>query len=264
MMTDLHTSCATGEAIPPVNGHNTTDRSPRFHVLFDIDGTLTDDLDAPQIDNRYALGNALIEIFCDFLREGGMDRCAAERVLVEYAEQNIYWDYPDFIHHFGFPTEDAWQRLRSWHAKHIRVYQDGVQLVRRLHNHGYALHIVSNNPLSGCLLKLEVAGLGGLQGTPWFSRIFCSNIHRGQKGSPAFWERAIISAGITPSQAIVIGNDFAEDFKVPDGIGVRQHYIVDRNGILTQSSERPWIVKNLALVEAHLIESCQTQSTPCD
>ncbi len=232
------------------------------HILFDIDGTLTDDRDRPQIQAHFTLGNAVFEIFRDLMVAAGESRVQAERSLAQYAKQHVYWDYADFIHQFNLPPADTWNRLREWHADHIRVYADGVDLVRQLHREGYPLHIISNNPLSGCLLKLEVAGLGGLQGTPFFSRIFCSNIQRGQKSSMAYWQRALVSADIRPEQAIVIGNDLHEDFEVPAQIGIDRCFIVDRHSRLALSAG-PVLVDDLRNVEGLLRDLSRTEDVSC-
>lgn len=199
-------------------------------MLVDIDGTLTDDRAEPQIDPRHPLGNALFRILRAELVRAGATRAVAERALRQYTVEHVFWDYADFISHFQLPAERVWALFRAWHARHLKVYPDGVEMVYDLYHRGHPLFIISNNPLTGCLLKLEVARLGSLQGTPWFGRVFCSNIMRGQKGRPDYWARAFTSAGLAPSEVVVVGNDLKEDFRVPRALGIRHTFLVARAG----------------------------------
>ena len=203
------------------------------HILFDIDGTLTGDRAEPQIAPQHVMGNALFDILMDEFAHAGGDPHQAEALFLEYAKENVFWDYPDYIQRFRLPPQRTWARLREWHLRHLKVFPDGVELVRRLHHQGRHLHIISNNPLTGCLLKLEAAGLGALDGTSWFQRVFCSNITHGQKGRVEYWERALISAGLQPADVMVVGNDPKEDGFIPFAAGVRSFVLVDRGGQFT-------------------------------
>lgn len=206
-------------------------------MLVDIDGTLTDDRTVPQIDPRHPLGNALFAILADEVVQTGVARDEVEARLLQFTRELVFWDYADFIQHFRLPATRVWARLAAWHAEHIHVYADGVSLVHELHRRGYPLFIISNNPLTGCLLKLQVAGLGSLSGAPSFGRIFCSNVTRGQKGRREYWERAFISAGLEPREVVVVGNDWKEDFLVPHEVGIRHTFLVDRTGAMVRPEQ---------------------------
>lgn len=228
---------------------STSSRLP--HVLFDIDGTLTDDADIPQIDSRYVMGNALFELFTDRLVEQGMHRDKASRALHEYAEAKMYWDYDDFVRNFSIPEPEIWDALTCWHRDNLHIYEDGVHLVHRLFDQGIPLHIVSNNPRTGCLLKLEAAELGSLQGSEYFREIFCSNQQYGQKHDVRFWERVLSSSGLDPAQTVIVGNNLHEDYEVPSRLGFCGSFIVDRENVLhpQPSDPGPHIVRSLWDVE---------------
>ncbi len=219
------------------------------HVLFDIDGTLTDDAGPPQIDSRYVMGNALFEIFTDHLVKKGMDRAEASRKLHEYAEEKLFWDYDDFVNKFNLPEPGIWNDLRHWHHQHLHIYADGVALVRRLYDQGFPLHIVSNNPRLGCLLKLEAAGLGTLEGSRYFSSIFCSNHQCGQKSSLGFWKRILNASGLDPGETVIVGNNPHEDHEVPAQLNFRGSYLVDREGIYSPGTGGAVFVNTLLDVD---------------
>lgn len=225
--------------------HDFFDVSP--HILFDIDGTLTDDSGTPQIDSRHIMGNALFEGITECMVEQGMPRAVASRALQTYAEETTYWDYDDFVRHFHLPEPRIWDALTDWHRENLHVYEDGVYLVKHLFEQGYPLHIVSNNPRTGCLMKLEAAGLGTLQGSPYFQQIFCSNEQYGQKHDLRFWDRVISSSGLNPEQIVIVGNNLHEDYEVPCQLGICGSFIVDREKALVPdlSAYGPTIVQSL-------------------
>lgn len=229
--------------------------NPNVNVLFDIDGTLINDTRTPQIDSRYVMGNALFEIFSNHLTDGGMSRLDASQLLYNYAQEKVYWDYDDFVRRFQIPEPEIWDQLILWHDENLEVYADGIQLVHRLFDLGYPLHIVSNNPRIGCLLKLKTAGLGTLQGSSYFRSIFCSNHQLGQKFSVEFWQRILTTSKLVPSQTVIVGNNPHEDYEVPRQLGFYASYIVDRDHIYDPEPSGPFLVRDLREVELLLAHS---------
>jgi len=196
--------------------------------FIDIDATITDDGDVRQIASEHPLNNALFGIFCDIMVENGWERNKAVDALVAHADDLIFWDYEDFIKEFNLPAKHTWSQIIKWHDDHLVVYEDAVSMIRRLHATGFPLYIISNNPIQGCLLKLQRAGLGTLEGTPWFKDIFGSNKLNGQKCSVEFWERALACNNILPEDIVVIGDNLKDDFQVPSQVGIRHFFMVDR------------------------------------
>ena len=194
----------------------------------DIDATITDDGDVHQIAAGHPLGNALFSVLSDIMVQGGWDRQAAAAALEAHAAEVVFWDYQDFVKTFNLPSEQAWDRMVQWHDEHLIVYPDAVVMVRELHDMGMPLYIMSNNPVLGCLLKLQRAGLGTLEGTPWFKDILGSNKLKGQKGSVEYWRRAFAHTGLKPEAIAVIGDNLKDDFQVPRQVGVRHFFLVDR------------------------------------
>jgi FMN phosphatase YigB (HAD superfamily) len=220
-------------------------------ILFDIDGTITGDLDptAPQIGPGHILDNAIFDVIAGVMRNvNGLAEDEAARRIREVADKTVFWDYPDFISELGLPSRETWGRLRLWHRENLTVYQDAVQLVRRLHSvSGLALAVISNNPVTGCLLKLERAALGTLRGAPCFTHILGSNLLRGQKHDPAYWRRGLDALGHDPRQVWVVGDSPSEDGNIPVRLGVGHVWLVDRAGLYTRHPSRnATIVRSLA------------------
>jgi FMN phosphatase YigB (HAD superfamily) len=194
----------------------------------DIDATITDDGDMRQIEPGHPLSNALFSVLRDVMVQDGWDRDKAETALEAHANDVVFWDYHDFIGEFQLPARHAWDEIIRWHDDHLVVYPDAVRMVKRLHERGMPLYIISNNPILGCLLKLQRAGLGTLEGSPWFKDILGSNRLNGQKGSIDFWERAMAYTGLPVDDIAVIGDSVNDDLRIPQQIGVRHFCIVDR------------------------------------
>jgi len=196
--------------------------------FIDIDGTIVFDGQRRQIGEKYPLGNAIFEIIHAAMVERGMKSEIASAKLKSYAEQHVFWDYPDFIQAFNLPEQQIGQRITDWHNANLSVHPDAVQAITALHAKGHRLFIISNNPYTGCLLKLQRAGLGNGRNSPFFEDIFSSDRLRGQKSSPAYWREAIRRSGIPPENIAVIGDHPDEDGRIPKNAGIGHIFLIDR------------------------------------
>lgn len=223
--------------------------------LIDIDGTLTNNRAAPQISKNHILNNALFEVLADAMKDEGWEREQAAQALLELGDAMGFWDYPDFIHHFDLPEERTLRRLSDWHRENIKVYDDGVEMVRTLHDGGLDLYICSNNPFSGSLLKLQRAELSTLEGSPYFKGLVSSNVHKGQKGSEAFWQRGISDLELDPSTLAMIGDNPIEDGTRAREAGIQTIFLVDREQTeAVISTDEAFIVRRLTEVPPLLQE----------
>jgi len=217
--------------------------------LVDIDGTLTNDRETPQISKDYILNNALFGVLVDAMKDEGWEREPAAQALIELGESMVFWDYPDFIQHFNLPEEQTMHRLSDWHTKNIKVYDDGVEMVQTLHDHGMDLYIISNNPLSGCLLKLQRAGLSTLEGSMYFKGFVSSNVHQGQKYSGAFWKRGLADIGLDPATLAMVGDHPVEDGSRAKEAGLRIIFRINREqSEAVISTDEVFVVRRLTEV----------------
>lgn len=205
-------------------------RNPRISAcVIDIDATITDDRSEPQIHPGHPLNNALLNVIIQLMHENGWEIPSAREAVIRHGDKKVFWDYPDFLEAFGLPEKEAWKRIVQWHDEHLIVYPDAVRMVRRLHGSGLPLFIVSNNPLSGCLLKLHRAGLSGMRESEYFQDVIGSNVCMGQKYSAAFWERCLDRIECPPHQVAIIGDNPKEDCAIPRSLGVKTVVLVDRS-----------------------------------
>lgn len=201
------------------------------YFFIDIDGTITDNNPEKKYpESKLVWKNPIFGVMRDVMVEEGWDGEEAKKKIEEYADKVIWWDYPDFIAEFNLPIEKTWERIYKWHQDYLIVYQDTVELIKKLYKMGKNLYIVSNNPIVGCLLKLKRAGLGDITGSSYFKRILGANILRGQKSQIELWERAIAQIGVKPEQISIIGDNEKEDGEVPLCTGIGRSFIISRNG----------------------------------
>ena len=221
-------------------------------ILCDIDATVTD----VYAEHSHAdFRNKVFDIFARGIacrRKISLDE--AHCVLQDFADNlMVWWDYPDFITNFDLDPIVVWQEMRQVHKDMLYVYEDAVEMVKHLHSLGKNLYIVSNNPVTGCLLKLGVASLADLSGTPYFKRIFGTNVTRGMKSQVPMWRRIVANLGVEPSKIVIIGDSIKEDFEVPRSAGIGNTIIVDRKSEKTAQECDGYIaVNSLTLVNGKL------------
>lgn len=199
------------------------------YYIFDIDGTLSRYVDYER--SAFLHGNFLFPIIRDMMLEKGMDRGEAEEAILRETRENVFWDYCDFVTAFKLDAAEAYRRFRAWHARHIAPHADAVALAKRLRAAGRRLFVVSNNPFTGCLMKLQACGLADDTGTDFFDQILGTNRLRGCKGAPGVWQRALDSIAVDPSLVCTVGDNPVEDGELPRRCGVGAAFLFDRGRI---------------------------------
>ena len=196
-----------------------------FSFFIDIDGTITDYRPGALDHGKLLFGNFLFPIIRELMMEQGCTQAEAEILIRREMRENVFWCYGDFVRKFNLPVAAAAERFRAWHAENLTVRRDTVELIGMLAARHVPLYIISNNPVDGCLMKLERAGLpaGNFRG------IFGTDVMRGCKDRTASWERALKLAGVAPETAAVIGDNEKEDGTVPRSCGIPRSFLLDRS-----------------------------------
>lgn len=198
-------------------------------LFVDIDATITD-FTKPFPPESLVGQQPVLGVLRDVMVDNGWNEDEAISAIMKYADEVIWWDYPDFVAEFDLPRDEAWERIFAWHDEYLSVYDDTVELVKTLKAEDRVkLFIVSNNPVAACLLKLRRAGLAELDGTPWFHRILGANLLRGQKSQKELWRRAIAQTGMNPENLATLGDHPIEDGANPLTCGIGQAFILCRD-----------------------------------
>ena len=201
-----------------------------INALFvDIDSTIIDPVSSNIPKDGVLFGNQIFEVIKSEMVEQGWDAGEATKAIRKYADETIWWDYPDFIAMHDLPLEKIWRKIYKWHEENLKVYADTVETIKKLHGMGKKLFIISNNPVSGCLLKLQKAGLADLHGSEYFCRIFGTNLIRGCKDSRSAWKRALTHIALPPEKVAVLGDNEKEDADIPLSCGAGTAYIIKRD-----------------------------------
>ena len=201
-------------------------------IICDIDATITDVNRVDGNTNDSFRDDIFAAISGMIALKRGISREIARGMLEDYANNLvIWWDYNDFIADFDLDTVEFWRKLREIHQRALLPCEDAVNMIKYLYGAGKRMYIVSNNPITGCLLKLERAGLGTLEGSPYFERIFGTNITRGMKKQLPMWKRVIASFDVPASKMVTVGDNKEEDFKYPAMAGIRNSIIVRRDAV---------------------------------
>ena len=203
-------------------------------IICDIDATITDVNRIAGNTNDSFREDVFAAIAGMIALRRGISRDVARGMLEDYANNLvIWWDYNDFIADFDLDAALFWRHLREIHQRALLPCEDAVNMIKYLYSAGKRMYIVSNNPVTGCLLKLERAGLGTLEGTPYFERVFGTNITRGMKKQLPMWKRIIASFDVPAAKMIMVGDNPEEDFKYPAMAGISKSIIVRRDAVET-------------------------------
>ncbi len=210
----------------------------------DIDGTITDYKSDAITQDALLAGNFLFPILRDMLQEKGWDYTEASKAIAALIEDIVFWDYTDLIDKFNLSRTEAFRRIRQWHDKNLTCYDDMIETVKALAAMGKKLFIISNNPYWGCRFKLEKAGLATPETIPCFKQIFGTNLINGCKNSSAVWHRALAQISVNPGKIATIGDNPAEDGKIPQSCGIGYSFILNRKSQISLRRDDNFIYLN--------------------
>ena len=94
------------------------------------------------------------------------------------------------------------------------------------------MFVTSNNPSSGILLKLTIAGLAEIWGSKYFLQYLNPPALHHMKEEPAFWRQALAHTGLDPRRITVIGDSWSDDVLAPRAAGITSsiQFVRDRPG----------------------------------
>jgi FMN phosphatase YigB (HAD superfamily) len=215
-------------------------------MVVDIDGTLTSEKNTGyRMENR-VFQNSILGIIRDLLAQThGLSFDEATAKMQAHYNDVIWWDYPEYLSDFDLPLEEGWRLIEEWTREDSEVHEDGVRMIKYFAERNKKLVVISNNPVVGCMLKLQAAGLAERLYSPYFERILGANILRGQKSQLSLWKRAAAYIGVPPENVVIIGDNILEDGEVPLAAGFGNAIIVQREGKKAETKK-----KNIILVES--------------
>lgn len=215
-------------------------------LFIDVDGTITRSrADAPSgppgAPNDVSVEWLLRE--AAFLQKR-INRQTAGRIIRDTDESTPWAHWTDLIRALDLDACSFWEYAYREACKYIEpVSEDLPAMIADLHKAGYLMFIASNNPSSGILLKLRVAGLAEMWGSSYFMQYLNPSYLRHSKDDPEFWLRALAQTGLNPARVVAIGDSWCDDVEAPLAAGIETCIHLDlRRGQAPQCEGSVWRV----------------------
>ena len=206
--------------------HDAGGLAARDFLFIDVDGTLTDPIGEPPGD---LLGQSLLHLMRETaVEEREMRRDEAERVIRATFEASRWWHWSDFLCALDLEPHRFWARALEVESTHLGPVSDGLPAVfDRLLGAGFKMFVTSNNPSSGILLKLSIAGLAEIWGSRYFLQYLNPPALHHMKEDPGFWRQALAHTGLDPARVTVIGDSWSDDVLAPRAAGIGSSIRID-------------------------------------
>jgi putative hydrolase of the HAD superfamily len=162
--------------------------------------------------------------------------------------------YQTFLREIGYPdAADTELPRRLWETfvrlENYRVYEDTVPALELLHRSGLTLAVISNweDWLEQLMASLNIQH--------YFKFAVVSGVCGLEKPDAAIFQQALEQAGVTPDQAVHVGDSLRDDVQGAEAVGMRAILIDrgDRTIIRANPSGEPtepeWPVRIRSLLE---------------
>jgi FMN phosphatase YigB (HAD superfamily) len=208
-------------------------------LLIDIDGTIV----------RYKPGVEPYTLL-DVIRNAGIHLCGFSAEETAQRIENVrgsvqWWHWSDFIVALELNPKQFW----TYALEVERTYLEptGTEMcsaLQRLKDAGLLLYVTSNNPSSGILHKLSLAGLATIQGSSLFSQLLGATELQAMKWETVYWQKVLAHIGLNAEEVAVVGDNPHDDCTVPLSVGISHSFLVDRyqNRSALNSSSTTWVM----------------------
>jgi len=163
------------------------------------------------------------------VRFAGLSEAEARRRIDHINTHVSWWHWSDFIVELELEPAQFWELA---YERHRQLYRpSGPELgaaLGELQAAGYGLYITSNNPSSGILHKLRLAGLGTIQGCALFSQFLGATELHAMKWEPRYWRKALAHTGLSAHEVAVVGDNPRDDSEIPRSVGIPLCFLIDR------------------------------------
>ncbi|MBV9469054.1 MAG: HAD family hydrolase [Abitibacteriaceae bacterium] len=140
-----------------------------------------------------------------------------------------WWHWSDFIVALELNPKQFWDYAYNIESTYLEA--TGAEILPalcRLQAHGMLLYIASNNPSSGILHKLRLAGIAHVNGSTLFSQLLGATEMHAMKWEPNYWRKALAHIALDASEVAVVGDNPHDDYAVPREVGIPVSFILDR------------------------------------
>ena len=201
-------------------------------LMIDIDDTITrlrmDENGKPVVDpNTGSLFNVLQSAAVKMA--GLAPEEAAARIAKIQTGMN-WWHWSDFIVALELDPKDFWDYAYETERHYLEATGDEIRpALERLREAGVLLYITSNNPSSGILHKLRLAGVGHVNGAPLFHQVLGPPEIQAMKWDQIYWKKVLAHAALTGSETAVVGDSLRDDYEMPHSVGIAGTFLISRS-----------------------------------
>jgi HAD superfamily hydrolase (TIGR01662 family) len=140
-------------------------------------------------------------------------------------------------------SQDLYSEWAACH--HFTMYEEVPEVLRELHAAGYKIGLISNTQRS--LLTFERHfELDGL-----FAVAISSSDHGYMKPHPSIFEKALRQAGVSPAEAVMVGDSVPHDIEGALALGMRG-VLVARSGLSKGAPPDVPVIQSLRELKPHL------------
>lgn len=227
-------------------------------LLIDVDDTIVRlKSDAGPLPGKHAkdwTGSLLGVLQLAGIELGGLSPEEADTRIASVQRDVQWWQYADFIEALGLDAVQFWEFA---HEREIRYLEPtGAEIrgsLERLRAAGFRLYITSNNPTTGIVHKLRLAGI---EGPHLFEHLIGASELRAMKSQSVFWDRALARIGMSADRVAVVGDNPRDDFTVPREAGITHSFLIDRaRDRSAENSDAVTYVRDFGQIADHLLHA---------
>jgi FMN phosphatase YigB (HAD superfamily) len=170
----------------------------------------------------------------DVLRDAGVELLGlapdeVEARIAAIQKEIVWWHWADFIVALGLRPKAFWDFAYDRERRYLESTGPDIRpALERLHAAGTLLYVTSNNPCSGILHKLRIAGLGDMNRADLFSRLFGPPLMQAMKWEPVFWQKVMAHIALDGDEVAVVGDSLRDDYEAPRAAGICGAFLINR------------------------------------
>jgi FMN phosphatase YigB (HAD superfamily) len=197
-------------------------------LLVDIDDTIT--RLKPAKPGEPPIRGSLFDVLKSAAVEmAGWTPEEAATVIARVEKEIPWWHWSDFIVALRLKPKDFWEYAYIKESRYLEATGPDLRpALERLDRAGILLYVTSNNPCSGILHKLRIAGLGDFHRCALFSRFLGPPELHASKPETSFWQKALAHIGLNGDEAAVVGDSLRDDYQVPHSVGIAGTFLINR------------------------------------
>jgi FMN phosphatase YigB (HAD superfamily) len=206
-------------------------------LLIDMDDTIVRFKNSATNGSAQAPGSLFDVLQSAGVLLAGLTPQETARRIEKIKDEIQWWHWSDFIVALELNPRQFWEYAYQAESKYLEA--TGAEILpalQRLRAAGILLYVASNNPSSGILHKLRLAGIAHVNGSTLFSQLLGATELRAMKWEPMYWKKALAHIALDGDEVAVVGDNPHDDYEVPQSVGITHTFLIDRRRDRTHES----------------------------